>query len=311
MLSLTALCLPLSACGDSVEATRETAANALSSSLEQGKGSRDNTPDCLTPVASGTVVYENDVVRLDCSNTSEGYIIAHYLGSNGNVKLQITGKDNITYTYDLKTGGGAEEVFPLSSGDGQYQLNVYENIENTKYAGVFSQTIEATIRDQNLPYLYPNQYVMFDADNKAVALARELAMPADSDLQVVTNVYDYIISHMTYDYEEAETADGTYIPDVDEVLESQKGICLDYSSLMCAMLRSQRIPTRMEIGYAGTTYHAWISTYIDDIGWVNGLIEFDGTDWSLMDPTLATTTSQKELKSFISDSDNYQLRYIY
>ena len=67
----------------------------------------------------------------------------------------------------------------------------------------------------------------------------------------------------------------------------------------------------MEVGYAGTAYHAWISTYITDIGWVNGMIQFDGKDWSLMDPTFASTTSEKELKSFLNDSSNYRLKYIY
>ena len=98
---------------------------------------------------------------------------------------------------------------------------------------------------------------------------------------------------------------------MDEVLYTKKGICLDYAALMTAMLRSQRIPTRMEVGYAGTAYHAWISTYITDIGWVNGMIQFDGKDWSLMDPTFASTTSEKELKSFLNDSSNYRLKYIY
>lgn len=42
------------------------------------------------------------------------------------------------------------------------------------------------------------------------------------------------------------------------------------------MLRSQRIPTRLEVGYMGDVYHAWISIYTKETGWVNGIIEFDG-----------------------------------
>jgi hypothetical protein len=120
-----------------------------------------------------------------------------------------------------------------------------------------------------------------------------------------------MISNITYDYEEAETVQSGYIPDIDEVLETKKGICLDYAVLMSSMLRSQRIPTRMEVGYAGTAYHAWISTYIEDIGWVNGIIEFDGSDWSLMDPTFASNSSEKELRNFIGDGSNYSVKYIY
>jgi hypothetical protein len=120
-----------------------------------------------------------------------------------------------------------------------------------------------------------------------------------------------MINNITYDHEEAETVQSGYIPDVDEVLATRTGICLDYAALMTTMLRSQRIPTRMEIGYAGTAYHAWLSTYIEDIGWVNGMIEFDGTEWSLMDPTFASNTKNKELKEFIGDGSNYSVKYIY
>ena len=69
---------------------------------------------------------------------------------------------------------------------------------------------------------------------------------------------------------------------------------------MATMLRSQNIPAKMEIGYAnmeeGAVYHAWLSVYIKDIGWIDDLIEFDGKNWSMMDPTLIseqTTTSKK------------------
>ena len=45
---------------------------------------------------------------------------------------------------------------------------------------------------------------------------------------------------------------------------------------MTAMLRSQGIPSKLEVGYAGESLHAWINTYIDEIGWVDKIIRFDG-----------------------------------
>jgi hypothetical protein len=94
-------------------------------------------------------------------------------------------------------------------------------------------------------------------------------------------------------------------------LQSGTGICLDYAAVMASMLRSQNIPTRLEVGYAGTAYHAWISTYIAEVGWVNGIISFDGKSWSLMDPTFAANSSQQTLKNFIGDGSNYSTKYIY
>ncbi|MBP5745533.1 MAG: transglutaminase domain-containing protein, partial [Lachnospiraceae bacterium] len=114
-----------------------------------------------------------------------------------------------------------------------------------------------------------------------------------------------------YDYDKAENVESTYIPDVDNILNIKKGICFDYASLMASMLRSQGIPTRLEIGYAGDAYHAWISTYIKDVGWVNGIIKFDGKNWELMDPTFAANMSEDKLKTFIGEGDNYVVKFMY
>lgn len=284
--------------------------SSFESSTASAKGTRDNTPECLVPSASGTVVLGNASASVDASNSSDGYIMVQYKGSNSKIKLQIAGSDQVTYTYNLDPGG-RQDTFPLSAGSGTCKISVYENISGNQYSTAFSTQIDVELSDPMLPFLYPNQYVMFDSSSTAVAKACELAAPADTDLDVVTAVYDYIIQNISYDYDEAENVQTDYLPDVDEILSTGKGICLDYASLMTAMLRSQKIPTRMEVGYAGTEYHAWISTYIKDIGWVNGIIEFNGNSWQLMDPTFASTTSASKLKSFTSNSDNYRLKYIY
>ena len=41
------------------------------------------------------------------------------------------------------------------------------------------------------------------------------------------------------------------------------------------------------------------------------IIEFDGSSWSLMDPTFAANTNSKDLKKFIGDGSNYVLKYSY
>ena len=278
---------------------------------ELEKGTRDNTPICLVPEAPGETVYENDYAHLDASNISEGYVVMRYTGQSPKVKLQITGPNSTTYTYNLTADVPTDEVFPLQSGNGDYMINVFENIEGTQYSEAFSQLVTANITNEFSPFLYPNQYVNFTSSNQAVKKGSEICTVCNSDLEAVSEIYNYIIGNVTYDHEEAETVKSGYLPDVDEVLSTKKGICLDYAALMTTMLRSQRIPTRMEIGYAGTAYHAWLSTYIEDIGWVNGMIEFDGTDWSLMDPTFASNTKDKSLKDFIGDGSNYSVKYIY
>lgn len=291
----------LSGCGNNTPGTKNIDSTVI--------GSRDNTPVCLVPSADGTAESHNELASIDFSHAEEGYIMVRYTGDCPKVKLQITGEDNVTYTYNLVSDD--YEAFPLSSGNGSYTVWVLENISGTSYLTCLTETIGVSVTNEFGPFLYPNQYCNFTAESETVAKGAELARSADTDLEVVANVYNYIIGNITYDYEKAETVPSGYTSDVDTILNSGTGICLDYAAVMTSMLRSQRIPTRLEVGYVGEAYHAWISTYITDIGWVNGIVEFDGTSWKLMDPTFAANNSEKELKKFIGDGSSYLVKYMY
>lgn len=264
---------------------------------------------CLVPEALGSLVSENDVASIDYSNTSEGYVMAKYFGLSSKVKFQLTGPDEVTYTYNLTES--TYQAFPLSAGDGKYTFGVYENIVDNQYSVALSGSFDVAMTNTFGPYLYPNQYVNFTKDSAVVAKAAELEKNVSSDLDIVSNVYEYVSSYIDYDYDKAANVQSGYISDVDVILNSGTGICLDYAAVMCSMLRSLGIPTRLEVGYAGEAYHAWISTYITDVGWVSGIIEFDGKNWSLMDPTFAATSNEKDLKEFVGDGTNYTVKYMY
>lgn len=85
-----------------------------------------------------------------------------------------------------------------------------------------------------------------------------------------------MIEHITYDDVLAETVQADYLPVNDKTLEAGKGICFDYASLMAALLRSQNIPTKLEVGYSGDAYHAWISVYLKEKGWVTASSSLTG-----------------------------------
>lgn len=315
MLSFS-LILTLSGCGsgnsgnssgNSQNTPGNTGSPGNSSSLDTTvKGTRDNTSVVLSPVASGTQVFTCEVAAIDISNAGEGYIMADYFGSCEKVKFQVKGPDGITYTYNLH---GGYEVFPLTAGDGEYSVGIYENVSGTKYSTALASTFEAVISNSFGPYLYPNQYVNFNSSSLPVAKASELAFPANTDLEVVELVYNYIISNFTYDTAKAATVPSGYLPVVDEVFLANTGICFDYASVMATMLRTQDIPTRLEVGYMGEEYHAWISVYIEEMGWINGLIEFNGVDWNMLDPTFAS--SSKKPKRFITENSKYTTKYVY
>ena len=299
-LLIAIFCLLLGGCSGNSSASRK----------EHSGPPRDSTPKVLTPSADGVTVYQNDFASIDASNTSQGYVMVKYNGTNEKVKLQITCPDQSCYTY-LISDRGAYDTFPLTAGNGSYALPVLENVAGDTYTVSLTQSINVSIEDEFLPFLYPNQYVNFHADSKAVSKGSDLAKDTYSDLDVVQNIYNYVIKNISYDTEKAQNVSYGYVPDVDDTLSSKKGICFDYAALMTSMLRSQNIPTKLEVGYSGDAYHAWISTYIDDKGWVDDIIQFDGDTWQIMDPTLAATNDSAAVKKYVGDGSHYVVKYTY
>ncbi len=271
---------------------------------------RDNTPQVLVPAADGTDASGTDTVTVDASHTDQGYVMVRYTGTNQKVKLQIETPEENTYTY-LLSQEQEFETFPLPGGDGTYSLSVLENVQDDMYSVAFSNELQVTIEDEFLPFLYPNQYVSFTPRSEAVAKGKELTQGAGSDLEAVEKIYHYVTKNITYDTAKASSVAYGYLPDVDETLRNGTGICFDYAAVTAAMLRSQRIPTRLEVGYAGEAYHAWISVYLEETGWIDNIIEFNGSSWSLMDPTFAAGTNSRDLKQFIGDGSNYIVKYYY
>ncbi len=272
---------------------------------------RPNTPTIYQPEASGeSILGTSTSLWIDTSHVDQGYVMARYLGDAAKANIQITGSDGISYKYFLT----ASEVYtplPLTSGNGTYQIDGYENVVDNKYTILFKESVNVELENEFLPFLYPNQYVNFDANSEAVTVASSIVENVESDLDAVANIYHYVVEHIQYDETKAEQITLGYLPNIDETLHTQTGICFDYAALTTAMLRSQNIPTRLEIGYSGDVYHAWISVYIKEVGWIDNIIEFSGDSWTRMDPTFASSNhNNKKILEYIGDGSNYTVQYI-
>lgn len=283
-----------------------TAFCACQNSGEQGISSYRDLEYPLFSETPQKNTIKNDAAVIDISNTSQGYIGIRYLGHNRKVKLQLT-KDAETYTYNIQKKKSFS-IFPLSMGNGTYTIGIFENISTNQYSQACSETIEVKLEDENLPFLYPNEYVSYTRNSPVIRLSNQITEGSGDELEKVEKVFDYVTSTIDYDYELAENIPLEYIPDIEQVLKEKTGICFDYASVMSAMLRIQGIPTRLVIGYAGDVYHAWISVYVEDKGWVDGIIRFDGESWTLMDPTTAASSG---LTDEITDDSLYNALYYY
>lgn len=264
----------------------------------------------LEPTAPGQLQETCSEAVVDYSNTADGYVMVCYTGeTDKRLKVQVKGPTT-TYTYNLPRGEWA--VFPLSDGNGTYQVAVYRNSQGSKYAAVMTARFDVTLTDEFAPFLRPNQYVNYlDAPN-TLSQGAELCQGLTQPLEKVSAVYDYVVDTLTYDYDLAATVKSGYLPDLDDVLDRKKGICFDYAALMTAMLRSQDVPCKLVVGYAGSTYHAWISVWTQEQGWIDGVIYFDGSVWKRMDPTFASTGARSpEIMQFIEANGNYTVKYLY
>lgn len=268
------------------------------------------TDTMLKAEASGTAVKKTSSAWIDYSNIADGYVMVKYLNAaDKKIKAQVKGPAD-TYTYNLT--GGEWETFPLSSGNGGYTVTVLENVEGTKYAVKASVTFNVQLKDEFAPFIRPNQYVDYENAPATIAKAEELCMNTESQLEKVSKVYEYVVTGFTYDTVKARTVQSGYLPVLDTVLQEKKGICFDYAAVMTGMLRSQGVPCKLVVGYAGTVYHAWISVYVEGQGWIEGVVYFDGTSWNRMDPTFASSGNQsEEIMKYIGNDNNYSAKYFY
>lgn len=263
----------------------------------------------LLPEASGEAIVDNEEAIIDYSNASAGYVMVRYKQqTDSRLKVLLKGPTT-TYSYNLPVDEWT--TFPLSDGSGHYQMGVYINVTGTKYASVLFGEFDVELSDEFAPFLRPNQYVNYTNAPNTVLLGAELTLGLEHPLDKVAAVYDHVIHNFSYDYEKAETVKSGYLPDLDAVLEQRTGICFDYAALMTAMLRSQEVPCKLVVGYAGEIYHAWISVWTEENGWIDGAIFFDGHQWKRMDPTFASSgEGDPEILDFILNGE-YRVKYLY
>ena len=285
--------------------------------LFTGCGSSGSDPDeppvysplqVLVPEAPGKKTLGTSPLVLDISDTDQGYLTAVSDSTDQMMNVQLTAEDGVVYSYFISPGESA--VIPFSSGSSTYQVSCYQQISDSQYAALYADTLEIKLANEFLPFLYPNQYVNFTPDSEASKLALSMVSEDTSDIDALQTIYNYVVSHVTYDYDLADTVASGYLPNVDETLQTGKGICFDYAALTAAMLRSCDIPCKLQIGYAGDIKHAWINVYIRSRGWVDKAVEFSGDSWSRMDPTFDSNSEDKDtIQEYIGDNNNYTVQF--
>lgn len=242
---------------------------------------------------------QNEFGWADWSHASDGYVTLCYTAQSGQrLRATVGCPDGQVYAFDLVSG--EETCFTLSGGDGTYTLKLLEEISpgTKQYYIRLKDSRSVTISDPLAPYLASCQYVDYGNAPQTVKKAQELCTEKDTAGRIQA-VYQFVIDCLTYDHDLASNPDPIYVPDLDADLGSGKGICFDYASLMCGMLRSQGVPCRLELGWADQDYHAWVSVW-------------NGADWVRMDPTFADSMGDSPATlAYIGDDSHYTAERFY
>lgn len=259
--------------------------------------------DVRLPDASGIMVFSDDLITIDYSNINQGYfMVKTNTTSHKRLKLAVT-KDDMTYNYDINLDN-EYETFTFNMHDGLYTIKILENISDNKYSIKNSLNIDVSLDNELLPFLYPNQISNYDTSTYSVLKSFEICEGLDTQFDRAKTVYEYVIDNIDYDWDKFEEVDGKYvIPNNDLTYELKKGICFDYSSLMCSMLRSEDIACKIMTGYVEDGYHSWVEIYIDNIGWINPRVYFESETWTLLDPTFDAMDNNYK--------GEYQIKYEY
>jgi len=242
---------------------------------------------------------------IDYNSTIDGYIsIINTSLDKG--KVRITCKGN---SQNFIIVCNSTKQYPLCFGNGNYTIEILKHIEGIRYTLVTSNNIEVLIHNPLAPFLYPNVYSDYTPYSECIIKSIELCKDQCKDIDKLKIIYDFIINYLEYDEELADKTKtenmSWWLPNPDITYNKKKGICWEYASLIAAMLRIQLIPTKIVIGYAGGTWHAWNEVYIKEDGNIDG-VNIKANSWSRLDITLM---SNRKSSDFINKDSNYKAQY--
>jgi hypothetical protein len=247
---------------------------------------------------------EDGGIRIDTGSTPYGVVLLRVdttsiPASKGCKVILMAGKSS--YQYNIQDRG-IYLGLPLQMGNGTYTMMIYEQVDGASYATKMAHTFSVSLASSLKPYTAASIMTDFSRGSSCVKKANSLCANINTQNGKVEAVYTWIVSNISYDQALANSITSqqitVYLPDPDQTYTSRKGICFDYASLMCAMLRSQGIPTRLIMGSTSLGYHAWNEVFFEGTGWVIVASfrwkEIDGYGWVMFDSTWAASGMSPE-----------------
>ncbi|HYF75354.1 MAG TPA: transglutaminase-like domain-containing protein, partial [Candidatus Nitrosocosmicus sp.] len=189
----------------------------------------------------------------------------------------------VWYEVKLDNGEFDEEIWFNSPGE--YTIQVMVNEYDRKYSYGPSIRIENS-RELN-KYLIPAKHIESN-EEIIISTAEEITKACSSDAEKVKAIYDWVVDNIDYDYEKLSKHNmGQYDNRYGAVntLNTRKGVCYDYSTLVAALARSVGIQAKVVEGDLNQGmlkgFHAWNEVFIPEQDrWIN------------IDTTIGATTGE-------------------
>lgn len=246
--------------------TAKTAKGNAAAGIPKGMKARTDVPAATTPIIEVDKKQPRLLVRYQKPDKNDYVVyVYHDFAKKGKEKYSA---------YPLYAIN-ADEYFPLAHGNREYKVMIARKLENGTGSYIANKTVKLSMKDQNAAFLASHSMVAWQNASNTTAYAKKLSKKTAKGGDITDTVYQDIINSMHYDYAVLGKLPSGYIPDLDTVLKKRKGVCLDTSALMVAMLRYAGVPTRLAVGKSTATGggdHAWIEVYR------NG-------KWQVLDPT--------------------------
>ncbi len=195
------------------------------------------------------------------------------------LSVRVDADGNYLAKYTLK----AHEEKTLSL---KAKVFVVHKTPDLKQSGNISETAE------NLRRLYTQPAPYWEStDPEIKTLAGSLTDQNKNAAENARNIYEYVTSHLSYDWETVRLGKPLERKGAKRALaENKSAVCMEYADLFIALLRASGIPARRLTGYAFSentseqpvtddALHTWVQLYLPKIGWIS------------TDPTWGSTTN--------------------
>lgn len=225
--------------------------------------------------------------KLNSDAISDVEVTENILENDGYIELTNNNSYNIEYIINVcgqRFNGKIEPLntvlFPITTINVDYKVGLYNIIEDSLQV-IDLKTINVSEINENV---YLDSEIYCDISNeKLLDISESLKNESESLVDYVNNCIKFC-KNIDYDTEKYEnlinhSGFGEYTFDIESIISNNKGICLDKAGVLASLLRCNKIPCKIDIGYIGNNYHAWNEVYINDT-------------WRLIDTTIENSNEE-------------------